>query len=136
MLAVRRIGYATIAAARILSERGVVLQDIAGVGVEYFDGLRRAQGEDGRSVSADIGVQRDRLRAHPDAEVDLRASWRDNCAIADNPRAVRLRAGEIGRVILGLSSGEPRKAKPRRQQASERTQVFPRLLSRLISNLI
>ena len=131
VLAVRRIGDAAIAAARILSERDVVLQNNAGVGVEHLDGLRRAQGEDGGGVTFEIGVQRDGLRADPDAEVDLGAGWGDDLAIADDPRAVRLRAGDVGRIRLGLSSGEPRKAQPRRQQAGERTQtVDPRLISR------
>src|SRR5208283_4783809 len=53
VLAVLRIGYAAIAAARIRSERGLVLQDIAGISVEYFDGLRpRAQDKDGSAVAA------------------------------------------------------------------------------------
>ena len=51
-------------------------------------------------MSADIGVQRDGLRADPDAEVDLGAGWGDDLAIADDPRAVRLRAGDVGRVLL------------------------------------
>ncbi len=85
VLAVRRIGDAAIAAARILSERDVVLQNNAGVGVEHLDGLRRAQGEDGGGVSAGIGVQRDGLRADLDAEVDLGAGWGDDLAIADDP---------------------------------------------------
>ena len=84
-------------------------------------------------MSADIGVQRDGLRADPDAEVDLGAGWGDDLATADDPRAVRLRAGDVGRVRLGLSTGERRKAQPRRQQAGERTQtVDPRPISRLI----
>jgi hypothetical protein len=84
-----------------------------------------------------IGVQRDGLRADPDAEVDLGAGRGDDLAIADDPRAVRLRADrDVGRVLLGLSKGERRKAQPRRQQAGERTQtVDPRLISRLISSL-
>ena len=63
----------------------------------------RAQGEDGGGVSFGIGVQRNGLRADPDAEVDLGAGWGDDLAIADDPRAVRLRAGDVGRVLLGLS---------------------------------
>ena len=87
-------------------------------------------------MSFEIGVQRDGLRADPDAEVDLGAGWRDDLAIADDPRAVRLRAGDVGRVLLGLSSGERRKAQPRRQQAGERTQtVDPRFISRLFRDL-
>src|SRR5208282_5602719 len=137
VLAVRRIGYAAIAAARIRSECGVVLQDIAGVGVEHLDGLRRAHGEDGSGVTFGAWVERDSLRADPDAEVDLGASWRDDRAIADDPRAVRLRAGEVGRVLLGLTSGEPRKAYARRQQAGERTHTGdPRFISRFSSRVI
>ena len=84
----------------------------------------------------EIGVQRDGLGADPDAEVDLGAGWVDDLATADDPRAVRLRAGDVGRVQIGLSSGERRKAQPRRQQAAERTQtVDPRLISRLIRNI-
>ena len=104
VLAVRRIGYAAIAAARIRSERDVVLQDIAGVGVEYLDGLRRAHGEDGGGVSGGIGVQRDGLRADPDAEVDLCAGRGDDLATAHDPGAVRLRAGGVGRERHGLST--------------------------------
>ncbi len=66
-------------------------------------------------MSADVGVQRDGLRADPVAEVDLHAGRREDLAITDDPRAVRLRSSYIGRVRLGLSSGEPRKAQPRRQ---------------------
>ena len=117
VLAVRRIGDAAIAAARILSERDVVLQDNAGLGVEHLDGSvaigrRRAHGEDGGGVTAGIGVQCDGLRADPDAEVNLGAGWGDDLARADDPRAVRLRAGDVGRVRLdvGLSEGERRKA--------------------------
>src|SRR5580692_12359096 len=88
-------------------------------------------------MTAEIGVQRDGLRADPDAEVDLGASWRDDRAIADDPRAVWLRAGDVGRELLGLSSGEPRKAQPRCQQAGERTQtVNPRFISRFISRVV
>ncbi len=72
-------------------------------------------------MSGDIGVQRDGLRADPDAEVDLGAGWGDDLARADDPRAVRLRAGEVGRVRHGLSNGERRRAQPRRQQVGERT---------------
>src|SRR5208282_616180 len=134
VLAVRRIGYAAIAAARILSKRGVVLQDNAGVGVEYLDGLRRAQGEDSGGVTFDTGVQRDGLRADPDAEVDLGAGWGDDLAVTDDPRAVLLRAGDVGRVLLGLSTGEQRKAQPRCQHAGERTHtVDSRFISRLSS---
>ena len=98
VLAVRRIGYTAVAATRIVSERDVVLQDYAGVGVEHLDRLRRAQGEDSGGVTAEIGVQRDGLRADPDAKVDLGAGWVDDLAAADHPRAVRLRAGDVGRV--------------------------------------
>src|SRR5580693_2700187 len=71
------------------------------------------------------------------AEVDLDAGWGDDLAAADDPRAVRLRAGEVGRELLGLSSGEPRKAQPRRKQAGEWTQtVDPRFISRFISRVV
>ena len=80
-------------------------------------------------MSGGIGVQRDGLRADSDAEVDLGAGWGDDLATADDPRAVRLRAGDVGRERHGLAS-ERRNAQPRRQQAGERTQtVDPRLIS-------
>ncbi len=75
-------------------------------------------------MSFGIRVQRDGLRADPDAEVDLGAGWGDDLASADDPRAVRLRAGGVGRVRVGLSNGERRSAQPRRQQIGERTQAF------------
>ena len=67
-----------------------------------------------------IGVQRDGLRTDPDAEVDLLAGWGDNLAAADDPRAVLLWAGDVGRELLGLAS-EPWNNQPGRQQAGERT---------------
>ena len=39
VLAVRRIGDAAVAAARILSEREIALQDVSGDGVEHLDSL-------------------------------------------------------------------------------------------------
>jgi len=104
---------------------------------EVADRLRRMgwqQGEDGGGVSAEKRIQRNSLGTHSDAEVNLHTSWVDNLATADNPRAVLLRAGYIGRVRNGLSTGERREAQARRQQASEWTQtVDPRFISRLDS---
>src|ERR1700733_677840 len=114
VLAVRRIGYAAIAAARILSEREVVLQDNAGAGVEHLNRLRRAHGEDGGGVTFKIGIQRDGLCADPDAEVDLDAGWVDDLATADDPRTVRLGAREVGRGRRGFGSGPSREEQRRR----------------------
>ena len=61
-------------------------------------------------MSGEIGVQRDGLRADPDAEVDLGAGRGDDRAIADDPRAVRLGTDGVRRVRLGLSTGKRREA--------------------------
>src|SRR5882724_8590892 len=88
-------------------------------------------------MSAEIGVQRDGLRADPDAEVDLLARWCDDLATTDDPRAVRLRAGNVRWIRHGLSSGDRRKTQPRCHKSGERTQmVDPRFISRPVSRLI
>lgn len=112
MLAVRRIGYPAVATALILSVRDVVLQDYAGIGVNHFNGLRRAHGEDGGGVAFGNRVQSDGLRADPDSELDLKAGWGDDLATADDPRAVWLRAGDVGRKRNRLTSNERRNAQP------------------------
>ena len=119
VLAIRRVGDAAVATAGILVQRHIVLQDPAGAGVEHLDGLRRAQGEDRGGVAARIGVERDRLGADPDAQVDLRARGGDDLAVADDKGAVRLRAGDVGREGYGLG-GERGDAQARGQEAGER----------------
>jgi hypothetical protein len=58
----------------------------------------------------------------------LGAGWVDDLAGADDPRACRppdwVWAGDVGRVWVGLSNGERRRAEPRSQQAGERTHAF------------
>src|SRR6202021_3991288 len=78
--------------------------------------------------------QRDGLRADLVAEVDLHAGWGEYLAIADDPRAVRLRTGDVFRIRYGLACCERRRAQPRRHQAGERTQTLdPGLIPRVIS---
>ena len=86
-----RIGDAAIAAAGI-PERQIVLQDYPGLGVEYLDGLARTQGQDRGGVGGGIGIQRNRLGADPDAEVDLLAGRVDDLAVAHHVGTVRPRA--------------------------------------------
>src|SRR5208283_4195280 len=70
--------------------------------------------------------------AHPDAEVDLGAAGGEDCAVADDESAVRLRACLVGRERYGL--GERRNAQPHRQQAGEQPQtVNPRLILKSLS---
>ena len=69
----------------------------------------RAHYKDCGGVSGKVGIQRNGLSANPDAEINLGAGRVDDLATADDPRAIRLRTGDISRVLLGLSSGDPRK---------------------------
>ena len=76
-------------------------------------------------MSVGIGVQRDGLRADPDAEVDLCAGWGDDLASADDPGAVRLRAGDVGRVRHGLSAASAGGISPAASRpASGRRRLF------------
>ena len=136
VLAVRRISDAAVAAAGIESLRQVGLQDLSAAGIEYLDGLRRAQGEDGGGVTSSVGVQCDGLGADLIPEPDLRAGRRDDRAIAHHPGAVRLRSGDVSGVKLGRA-GKRRNGHTRRQQAGERAQtVEPRFASTLVAKFV
>jgi len=126
VLAVRRIDYSAIAAARILSKRGVVLQDIAVLVSNISTASDAPKVRTARCDSWHWGSARWPSRG-PGCKFDLGAGW-VMIWPSPRPRAVLLRAGDVGRVFLGLTGGEPRKAQPRCQHAGERTQmVDPRL---------
>ena len=144
MQAIRRIGDAG-GAARFGAAVREILHDSAGLGVEDGDGLWRAHLQDGGGVRAGFRVQRDGLGAGRGAEVDLGAGGRDDGAVADDPRVrqgrrvvralhpAQVLAGGVRRERYGLSSGERRKAQPRRQQADER---YPKTISKGFSGHI
>jgi len=72
------------------------------------------------------------LSATADAEVDLLAGRGDDGAVADDKRAIRLRADLVGREWNGLP--ERRDAKARCQQQGERTRRdHPRVILRSLS---
>ena len=135
VLAIRRVGDAGAAAVRIAG-RFERLQDQAGLGVEDLDGLavgpRRAHDHDGRGAIAE-GVDRDRLGADADPEVDLGAGGREDRAVTGDKGAVRLRANLVGWERYRLTQ-ERRNAERRRHQADEQTRVVhPKTILRSLS---